>query len=259
MKKLALVLVWFLIAGWAIFAIQSYASSQDTLPSESEISKLKSTYPANNNRLSAEMWDKMLDFLRRIKIKVSSFENKFITINNKINTANTNIWTINSQITSILTRLSGIDTSIKDLKEILNNLSSRWWTSTDRIENLVTTIINRRYYMCKGKDVDCNDSNDVYTMMVRNKADFYTNWRNIIPNSVVNENTQKIRENLINKSKKIGDYNFCALSTIANNWSKHICQIFTDWSSSNTQWKVARFLYENSNNGEDGFCSVICF
>ena len=177
MKKLALVLVWFLIAGWAIFAIQSYASSQDTLPSESEISKLKSTYPANNNRLSAEMWDKMLDFLRRIKIKVSSFENKFITINNKINTANTNIWTINSQITSILTRLSRIDTSIKDLKEILNNLSSRWWTSTDRIENLVTTIINRRYYMCKGKDVECNDSNDVYTMMLNNKSNFYTVWR----------------------------------------------------------------------------------
>lgn len=251
MKKLALVLVWFLIAGWAIFAIQSYASSQDTLPSESEISKLKSTYPANNNRLSAEMRDEMLDFFKRIKIKVSSFENKFVAINNKINTTNTNIWTINSQITSILTRLSGIDKTIEEIKKQLNNLPSGWWTSTDRIENIITTIINRRYYMCKGKDVECDDSNDVYTMMLNNKSDFYTVWRNTI-----NPTTRK---NLINKSKKIGDYNFCALSTVANNWSKHICQIFTDWSSSKTQWKTARFLYENSNNGEDGFCSVICF
>jgi hypothetical protein len=56
-----------------------------------EISKLKSTYPENNNRLSAEMWDEMLDFFKRIKIKVSSFENKFVAINNKINTTNTNI------------------------------------------------------------------------------------------------------------------------------------------------------------------------
>ena len=28
--------------------------------------------------------------------------------------------------------------------------------------------------MCKGKDVECNDSNDVYTMMLNNKSNFYT-------------------------------------------------------------------------------------
>lgn|GEM_PF-2066233 len=28
--------------------------------------------------------------------------------------------------------------------------------------------------MCKGKDVECDDSNDVYTMMLNNKSDFYT-------------------------------------------------------------------------------------
>ena len=83
MKKLALVLVWFLIAGWAIFAIQSHATSQDTLPSESEISKLKSTYPENNNRLSAEMRDTMLNLLNKIRSKIENMEKQFTTINKK--------------------------------------------------------------------------------------------------------------------------------------------------------------------------------
>ena len=76
MKKLALVLVWFLIAGWAIFAIQSYASSQGTLPSESEISKLKSTYPENNNRLSAEMRDALMDGLTKMDEKINQCDKK---------------------------------------------------------------------------------------------------------------------------------------------------------------------------------------
>ena len=66
MKKMILVLAGAIIAGGAIFAIQSYASSQDTPLNESEINKLKSTYPKNNNRLTAEMWDSMLDLLARI-------------------------------------------------------------------------------------------------------------------------------------------------------------------------------------------------
>ena len=65
MKKLALLIVWFLIAGWAIFAIQSYANSVDKPPTEKEIMDLKSTN--NQNRLTAQMRDKMLDLLKKLK------------------------------------------------------------------------------------------------------------------------------------------------------------------------------------------------
>ena len=84
MKKLTLFLAGFLIAGWAIFAIQSYASSQGTILSESEINKLKSTYPKNNNRLSAEMRDTMLNLLNKIRSKIENMEKQFTTINKKL-------------------------------------------------------------------------------------------------------------------------------------------------------------------------------
>jgi len=70
MKKMILVLAGAIIAGGAIFAIQSYASSQDTLFRESEIDTLKSTDPKNNNRLTAEMWDQMLDFFKKINARL---------------------------------------------------------------------------------------------------------------------------------------------------------------------------------------------
>ena len=70
MKKMILVLAGAIIAGGAIFAIQSYASSQDTPLNESEINKLKSTDPKNNNRLTADMWDQMLDFFKKINARL---------------------------------------------------------------------------------------------------------------------------------------------------------------------------------------------
>lgn len=70
MKKMILVLAGAIIAGGAIFAIQSYASSQDTLFRESEIDTLKSTDQKNNNRLTAEMWDQMLDFFKKINARL---------------------------------------------------------------------------------------------------------------------------------------------------------------------------------------------
>ena len=200
MKKLALVLVWFLIAGWAIFAIQSYASSQDNLPSESEISELKSTYPANNNRLSAEMWDKMLDFLGRINIEVSSI----------------------------------------------------WWTLTGRVENAVTTIVNRRHYMWKGSWVAFDDNWDIYQKILDHKPHFYNTWRNSL-------GSDRTRKNLISKSQALWLFDFCALTTVVSNWSNHICQVFTDQSYAQNTKKTTWFLYENWKEWEDGFCSVICF
>ena len=79
-----LVLAGAIIAGGAIFAIQSYASSQGTILSESEINKLKSTYPKNNNRLSAEMRDTMLNLLNKIRSKIENMEKQFTTINKKL-------------------------------------------------------------------------------------------------------------------------------------------------------------------------------
>lgn len=84
MKKMILVLAGAIIAGGAIFAIQSYASSQGTILSESEINKLKSTYPKNNNRLSAEMRNTMLNLLNKIRSKIENMEKQFTTINKKL-------------------------------------------------------------------------------------------------------------------------------------------------------------------------------
>ena len=78
MKKMILVLAGAIIAGGAIFAIQSYASSQGTILSESEINKLKSTYPKNNNRLSAEMRDTMLNLLNKIRSKIENMEKQLL-------------------------------------------------------------------------------------------------------------------------------------------------------------------------------------
>ena len=214
MKKMILVLAGAIIAGGAIFAIQSYASSQDTLFRESEIDTLKSTDPKNNNRLTAEMWDQMLDFFKKIN-----------------------------------TRLGVMQKQLNDL-----DYTSPSWDSKQKIETIVKEVVNRRYYMCKWNDIECTDNEDVYVKSLSKKSSFFTSGRNPI--------SQATRDALIDKSKSLWTHNFCALTTVASNGSKHICHLFTAASKadqSQDATKTARFLYENSNSTEDSFCHVICF
>ena len=214
MKKMILVLAGAIIAGGAIFAIQSYASSQDTPLNESEINKLKSTYPKNNNRLTAEMWDQMLDFFKKINA-----------------------------------RLGVMQKQLNDL-----DYTSLSWDSKQKIETIVKEVVNRRYYMCKWNGIECTNSEDVYVKSLNNKSSFFTSGRNAI--------SQATREDLVDKSKSLWTHNFCALNTVASNGNKHICHLFTAASEADQSQgitKTARFLYENSNSGDDGFCHVICF
>lgn len=214
MKKMILVLAGAIIAGGAIFAIQSYASSQDTLFRESEIDTLKSTDPKNNNRLTAEMWDQMLDFFKKINA-----------------------------------RLGVMQKQLNDL-----DYTSLSWDSKQKIETIVKEVVNRRYYMCKWNGIECTNSEDVYVKSLNNKSSFFTSGRNAI--------SQATREDLVDKSKSLWTHNFCALNTVARNGNNHICHLFTAASEADQSQgitKTARFLYENSNSGDDGFCHVICF
>ena len=140
MKKMILVLAGAIIAGGAIFAIQSYASSRDTLFRESEIDTLKSTDPKNNNRLTAEMWDQMLDFFKEINA-----------------------------------RLGVMQKQLNDL-----DYTSSSWDSKQKIETIVKEVVNRRYYMCKWNGIECTNSEDVYVKSLNNKSSFFTSGRNAI-------------------------------------------------------------------------------
>lgn len=230
MKKMILVLAGAIIAGGAIFAIQSYASSQDTPLNESEINKLKSTDPKNNNRLTADMWDQMLDFFKKINA-----------------------------------RLGVMQKQLNDL-----DYTSSSWDSKQKIETIVKEVVNRRYYMCNWNGVECTNNEDVYEKSLTSKPNFFTDGRNAISQAAkdaISQATrdtisQKVRGALIGKSKKLWTHNFCALTTVASNGNKHICHLFTaagEADQSQGVTKTARFLYENSNSGEDGFCHVICF
>ncbi len=214
MKKMILVLAGAIIAGGAIFAIQSYASSQDTLFRESEIDTLKSTDPKNNNRLTADMWDQMLDFFKKINA-----------------------------------RLGVMQKQLNDL-----DYTSSSWDSKQKIETIVKEVVNRRYYMCKWNNIECTNDEDVYEKSLSNKPSFFASGRNAI--------SRPTREYLVKKSKSLWTHNFCALTTVASNGNNHICHLFTAASEADQSQgitKTARFLYENSNSGDDGFCHVICF
>lgn len=70
-----------LIAGGTIFAIQSSANSNPTLPTDTEIQALKST--KNNNMLSATMRDNMLDLFEKMKNNISSLTDEINILKNK--------------------------------------------------------------------------------------------------------------------------------------------------------------------------------
>ena len=290
MKKLALVLVWFLIAGWAIFAIQSYASSQDGLPTEAEIADLKSTNPKNNNRLSAEMWDKMLDLLNRTRGSVSenissnhsSSEQNNIEVWDFFSTcAGSNLNCNNEVENAHCYRGEGgypctddmvAEYNIKKLRFpdiLLKEQASKFYKfwrnplNYNSLDYYLRRPDARSYFNYDPQNLrkSFNDNNgnrldnwllesisrwDLEEDVNRPEFGFFTNtqWK-------IQQKSTKVIDHVTNKET----FTFCALSAVASENGKHICEV-TPWKK-HADGKYERYLYENWEN--DGFCSVTCF
>ena len=231
MKKLTLILVWVLITGWTIFAIQSYASSLDRLPTEAEIIALKSTN--NQNRLTTQMWDKMLDLLNRTREKIT-----------KNNSDSSNFWSSQSIINidwPITSACNGkqlpcattgdeIPSQVIPLiiMESKQSFFNKWtnpvnFPDIDRQTDPYRGNDTNSKYLAKALPRLVNARNNItdertkYDTYEYNSPERYLSWLNV----AITSTTERIKG--VN-GKDL--FTFCALTTVASKWDQHICHVY---------------------------------